>query len=384
MVDAVTVEYQLDACNNFGRIGVADTFQFSGVNRRNTVGEWQAVIPEGGIVFDGGSDITDVDSVIVWDVAASPARIVFAGSLTPTGSVTSGTITRTGDTGTRWTLNGVDLFGVLSTRLAYPTPSTEPPWADSYDERTGAASTVVAGYIEDNIGASALADRTVTGITVVDPAIGETLTWTARLQPLSTLVTSICNATGIICRPTMTTPGAIVYRLTTGTDRTAATVISDHDVSGTVTVETASARATYVIAGGSGVLDARVFATASTVASGIDRVESFYDVSTLTGAATVGLAAAGSLAESAAETAADFTLLLPDRWRYGDDYDIGDIITVEIADVRYPVLVDGVAFTIDPFRSSVRPLLGRTTSNEAAQIMRTLWGTLSRFSQNIS
>lgn len=378
------IGYQLDVCTNFVRVGVADTFQFAGVSRRNAVGEWQAAIPDGGVIFDGGATISDVDSIIVWDLSARPATIVAAGTITPQGAINTGMTTTVGVDGTRWTLAGVDLFGLLTTRLAYPTPDSEPPWADSYDERTGVASTVVKEYIEANLGVWALADRYVSGVTVVDGVVGDSVTWTARLQPLSTLVTSICSAAGIVCRPTMPTPGSVVYTMTTGADRTSQTVISEHDLSGDIRVGTASARATYVVAGGSGTLTSRTFQTATTADTGLDRVESFYDVSTLTGSSAVALAAAGSLAESAAETAIDFETLLPDRWRYRTDYDIGDTITVEVEGVRYPVLVDGVAFTINPQRSSIRPLLGRTTSNEAAQIMRTLWGTVARFNTNIA
>lgn len=378
------IAYQLDVCSNFARIGVADTFTYAGVTKRNAVGEWQATIPDGGIIFDGAATIDDVDSVIVWDLSTRPATIVAAGTITPAGTVNTGITTTTGVDGIRWTFNGVDLYGILATRIAYPTPGSEPPWADDYDERTGPASTVAAEYITANLGTGALTDRQIPNVTVVDGVVGAVTTWTARLQPLSTLVTSICNAAEIVCRTTMPTPGAIRYTFTTGADRSSQTIISEHDVTGNVTVDTASARATFVIAGGSGALTARTFATATTAAAGIDRVESFYDVSTLTGTSAVSLAAAGSLAESAAETAVDFQTLLPDRCRYRTDYDIGDLISVEVGGVRYPVLVDGVAFTINPARASIRPLLGRTVNNEAAQIMRTLWGTVARFNQNIA
>ena len=375
--------YRIDVCNNFQRVGVADTFTFAGVNRRNEIGEWQAVIPEGGVTFNGDATIADVDSIIVWDVSTKPATITAAGSITPHGSVTTGIKTTTGLNGVRWTLTGVDLFGLLTTRLAYPDPSSESPWTDDYDQRSGAPSSVAAGYIEANIGVNALANRQIGGVSVVDSGVGVPVTWTARLQPLSTLVTSICNAAGIVCRATMPAPGQVVYTLTVGADRTGQTIISDHDVSGNITVDHASARSTFVVAGGAGELTNRVFETAQTAATGIDRVESFYDVATLTGVSAVALAAQGSLIEASAEVAVNFGTLLPDRWRYGVDFDIGDIISVEVGGVRYSELVDAVAFTITPSRSSIRPLLGRTTSNEAEQIMRTVWGTVSRFNQNI-
>lgn len=380
----VTASYRLDVCNNFVRVGVCDVFTFAGVERRNQTGEWEATIPVGGIEFEADATIADVDSIIVWDISTTVATIVAAGLIVPTGSVTTGIITSVGASGTRWTLSGVDLFGVLGTRVAYPTPTSGPPWVDGYDERTDVASTVAAGYINDNMGSSALADRVIPDLTVVDSGVGDSITWTARLQPVSTLVTQICNAAEIVCRARMAVPGVIEYVLTTGADRTAGTVISDHDLTGGITVTEATARATHVIAGGSGETTSRLFSTADTGATGLDRLESFYDVANLTSASAVDLAAQGSLAEQSAETAVDFETLLPRVWRYRTDFDIGDTITVEVDAVRYTCLVDAVAFTITAQKSSVRPLLGRTTNNEAAQIMRELWGTTARFNTTIS
>ena len=376
--------YQLDVCDSFVRVGVCDVFQFSGVERRNAVGEWQASIPEGGIEFQGGASIGDVDSIIIWDTSVLPATIVAAGTMNPTGSVDTGVVTTVGASGTRWTLSGVDLYGLLGTRVAYPDPASEPPWAVAYDERTGPSSTVAAGYIEDNLGAGALAARQITGASVIDGGVGEDVTWSARLQPLSTLVTSICNAAGILCRPRMAAPGLVDFVFTTGADRTTQTVISEHDVSGDISVTEARPRATWVVAGGSGEAETRKFATATNGATGLDRVESFYDVSSLTSASAVALAAQGSLAESAAETAVDFTSPIPRQWRYRTHFDVGDTISVEADGARYPAMVDAVAFTISSTGSTVRPVLGRTTNNEVTQIMRSLWGASDRFATNIT
>lgn len=377
-------DYQLDVCNNFVRIGVCDAFTFAGVAKRNDVGEWQATIPFGGIEFNGGATIGDVDSIIVWDMTDSEPVIVTAGTLKPVGSVDTGVVTTRGATGTRWQLSGVDLFGILGQRIAYPDPASEPPWAVGYDTRTGPASTVAAGYITDNLGAFALPNRQIPGVFVTDSIVGASTTWTARAQPLSTLITTICNAAEIICIARMLTPGLIEFVFTAGFDRTAQTVISELDLAGDITVTNAQARATHVIAGGSGETTARTFASASSGEAGLDRIESFYDVSTLVGASAVEMAAHGSLSESKAETAVDFAGLLSRRWRYRTHFEIGDTITIETGDVRYPAMVEAVSFTITPTLSTVRPVLGRTTNNEAAQIMRILWGSTARFNSNIA
>lgn len=375
--------YQLDLCDNFARIGQADAFDFAGVLHRNDVGEWQATIPDGGATFDAGADINNVDSIILWE-AVAPARIVYAGSIAATGSVSTGLTTTHGSSGRVFTLSGVDLFGLLGQRIAYPNPLEEPPWSTGYDTRTGAASTVAAEYITANMGSGALPDRQIPGVTVLDSEVGDEATWSARLQPLSTLVAQICKSGQIICRPTMTTPGEVRYSFATGQDRTEQTVISEFDLTGSVKVTEAQARATIVVAGGDGELTDRKFRQSSTGATGLDRLESFYDVSTLTTTSSVLLAATGARIEAGAEVAVDFSSLASGRWRYLDHFDIGDTLTVEVDDVRYPVMVDGVSFTVNPSRSDVRPLIGRTTNNEAAEIMRRVWGSATRFNNNIS
>jgi len=198
------------------------------------------------------------------------------------------------------------------------------------------------------------------------------------------LVTQICNAAGIVCRPSMPVPGIVRYTFTSGADRSSQTILSDQDLAGGFELSTAAARATHVVAGGSGEGDARLFGTASDGSSGLDRVESFYDVNNLTSASAVALAAQGSLLESSAETAVEFGRVLPAQWRYPDRFDLGDTITVEADGVRYPVLVDGVSFTVNAQEAQIRPAVGRTTNNEAVQIMRSVWGADTRFNTNIS
>jgi hypothetical protein len=137
-------------------------------------------------------------------------------------------------------------------------------------------------------------------------------------------------------------------------------------------------------AGGDGELASRKFQNASTGATGLDRVEQFYDANNLTDRTAVSLAANGQLVEAEAETAVEFGRFPPALWNYPEDFDVGDLITVEADGVRYSVLVNGVSFTIDASESVVRPLLGRTTSNEARQVLRRLWQTSTRFDNNIT
>ena len=382
MVDTVTV-YQLDVCTGFTRIGECKVFDLMGRTERNQTGEWQVTIPDGGVEFGDSYTIADVDSIILWDIGVSPSRIAFAGAVIP-GDSGNGISTNHSPAGTVHTLSGVGLFGILSTRLAYPDPSTGPPWGDVYDTRTGRASTVAGEYISHNLGSNALTERQIPDVTIVDPVVGTSVTWTARLQPLSTLVTTICNSAEIICKPRMPVAGEIVYSFTAGRDRTDRVVISDQDITSDITVTAATARASFVLAGGSGEGTSRTFETADSGETGLSRAEWFYDVSTIDDTTAVALAATGGLADSAAETAVDFGELLPSIWRLGTDFEIGDIVNVEVDSVRYPVVVDGIAFQVSPSGSNVRPILGRTTNNEVRRIMRKLWGTDDRFNSNIT
>src|SRR5690606_30467643 len=109
-------------------------------------------------------------------------------------------------------------------------------WAVPHDVRSGQASTVLAGYLADNVGVSALSARRVTGFSVVDTTVGDSSDWSARLQPLDELTRRLCAdavtasdrvGPGMVCRLSADKDGQIVARLELARDVSERYLLSD-------------------------------------------------------------------------------------------------------------------------------------------------------------
>lgn len=374
--------YTIDLCVNWTRIGEAITCSFDGVIRHLAPGEWTLTGHVDGVELQAGFTLADVDTIRVVDDAVG--RVVFGGYVATVASGVGGLVIVSNGNGSTFTMKGPDLWLPLQSRLAYPTPSTEAPWATGHDERTGVASTVATGYISDNVGPSALTARRVP-MTITDGLVGTSGTWSARLQPLSDLVARVCADGAITCRATVGFDGGITYTLTKPRDRTATGVLSDQGDLTNVQTSNLPATATYVIAGGQGDLEARTFATIGT-AAGIARREVFSDQSSLTTPAEVAQAAATALAAGAATIGvrSDITPVAAQRMVFIDDYDIGDILAVEIDSIRYPVAVSSVAIHIGPTRSVALPSFAPAATSPVTGILRDIADLQSRFQTQIA
>ena len=70
--------------------------------------------------------------------------------------------------------------------------------------------------------------------------------------------------------------------------------------------------------------------------------------------------------------------------RFLVDYDIGDVIAIEIEDVRYPVVVESVTVHIGPDRTVIRPVLGDAAPDLVTGLLRDVAGLLNRLDTQIS
>jgi len=374
--------YTVDLCDGFTKVGEASAFELSAIVRLLAVGEWQLSAPLAGLDCP---DVGAVDSIIVYDDSA-PARIMFAGIVRKVAGVDGGVTRVVAAEGTTLEFRGIDIYGILATRQAWPTPTTVPPWAASHDVRSGVGSTVAAAYITANIGTGALAARQISGLTVVDPAIGATSTWSARVEPLDQKIGRICRESGIVCVATMTSPGVYRFLFQGAHDLSDSIIFTDQgdleELSRLVTPSTA----TYVIAAGQGELTARMFATADTGATGLDRVEVIYENTNVTTPAGLQTAADTELVLQGEDIAVD-GLVAADaaqRVRFLDDYDIGDWLGIEVDSVRYRAQVEGVVISLTAQREVIRPVLGRSTTNDALSLVRQVSGLESRFDNQVS
>lgn len=373
------MSYSVDLCAGFDKIGEATAFEFDGVLRLLQVGEWRLSASLAGLECE---DVGSVDSVIVYD----DSDIQFAGVVRRVGSVDGGVTRSITSSGTSLEFRGVDVYGILAQRRVYPTPSTEPPWADAHDIRSGVGSSVAAGFIAANLGSTALASRQLPSVAVVDPSTGSSSTWAGRLQPLDELVGRICRESGIVCVATMTAPGEFRFLFRSPNDFSSKIIFTDQGDLEQLSRLVSPAAASHVIAAGQGQLTGRSFALASTGETGLERVELVYENTNIT--ATDGL-----------ESAADYQLVLngdavsvdgqvaagaAQTIRLGHDYELGDWIGVEVDSVRYSAQVEAVTFALSASSQVVRPVLGRASTNEALNLIRSVTGIESRLDNQIA
>lgn len=369
----------VDVCAGFEKVGEATAFTFEGVLRLLAVGEWKLTAPLSGLECP---DVGAIDSIVVYDDAA----IIYGGLVRRVGGVDGGVTRSINVGGTTLEFRGVDIYGLLAQRRSYPTPSTEPPWAAAHDVRTGTGSSVAAGFITANLGSGAIASRQIPGVTIVDPDVGSSSTWSGRLQPIDSLVGRICRESGIVCIASMLGPGQFQFLFRSPKDLSLKLVLTDQGDLESLSRLVSPAAATYVVAAGQGELTARSFAVDSDGSSGLDRVEIVYENTNITSLDGLMSAAAAQLVLNGNGVAVDGQVAAgaAQQIDFGSDYDLGDWLAVEVDSVRYSAQVEAVTFSLTPARSIIRPVLGRATTNEALSLIRSVSGIQSRFDNQIA
>lgn len=371
----------IDLCVDWVRVAEAPACVFDGVVRNLAAGEWRLSGSVAALVFDHAWKLTDVNTIrIVRDV-----DIMFSGYVDTVESGVGGLEVTEDVQGERFVLTGTDVWSVLASRVAYPSPLTGPPWAAPWDIRTGIASTAAAGYITANTGGGTTVDRQIPGLSVIDGLVGLSGAWSARLQPLDQLVARVCKDGRIVCRLRVDYAGAVTARLVAPYDRRASVIISDQGGLTKIQRLRIPLSASFVIAGGQGNLTARTFATAGTT-TGKNRREVFSDQSSLSTLTEVQQAANTKLIGSQATLTvkAEVTDAAAAKLQYLVDYDVGDTVTIEIDDTRYPVVVESVTVHIEPGRSVIRPILGDAAPDLVTGLLRDVADLQSRFDTQIS
>lgn len=361
----------IDLCSAWRRIGEAPAATFDGITRHLALGEWEMSGAVDAVELASGYTIDDIDTIRVVD----DGLIIFAGQLAPVDAGDYGGLQITYNAeGERFVMRGPDVWSVLTLRVAYPTPSTEPPWADGHDTRSGVASTVAAAYLEHNLGSSALPARQVTA-SIVDGFAGTTGTWTARLQRLDALVARICADGGITCHPSVGFDGGLRVALVAAGNRSNRTVLSDQGDLVSIKRQVVPASTSYVIAGGQGELSSRTFAAIGG-GFGLERRETFVDARNLASATEVAQRAATALAEAAggltvSAVLSDAATQRADM-RYLTDYEVGDVVALEINGVRHQTPITAVTISISPERQIVRPAFGPVGSDALRALLRSV------------
>jgi len=346
------LSFRLIACDWQTHLAEVDTFESATVIARfNDVSTWELVLP---------SDTPAAQALLS---ALRPRLLI----LDQTGTVfRSGPVLRSQRNssieGEMLTLSGVDDLIWLRRRLAHPQPgSAAPPYSSSAtDSRTGAASQVIAGYVDRNAGPSAVAARQVPGLLVPPPAaFGATVAISARYENLLELLQPAARAAGI---------GFRVRDLSFEVFQPSGVAVFSTDL-GTLAGWEAVAEApdnNYVYVGGGGEGTARLIReytdTPSVQAWG--RIETFRDRRDTTTTAEMDQSGAEALAEGSKPPTVAMESIDTTSQSFLRDWNVGDRATVRVGAVT---ITDVIAEALLELRANeppeVRPVLGGAAIN---------------------
>jgi hypothetical protein len=346
LVDDLTVEVRDSSLARVGQILASDLVGSEFVPRYNNVGAWKIVLRASHPLADS---LRAPGSGII--VTLSDGRVLLSG---PTRSAT---ITKTSsDPSGIWEIIGVDDSIILGQRLAYPDPSTADVTAQAadYDIRTDLAETVLKEYVDANIGPSAPVDRKIPALTIEpDLGRGSTVTGKARFDRLGELLSVLSITSGLGF--TVDQDGAdLVFRVYEPTDRSLS-IRMDIDNNRLTKSEYSytTPTATRVIVAGQGTGVDRTFVEVSTVESEsaeddwASRIEVFKDqrnTNDLTELAQAGeeiLADGGFTVRSVSVSPSDDQTM-----RYGEDWGLGDRVTVVVGSDEIAQVVTEVAVIV--------------------------------------
>lgn len=310
-------------------VGMIDGYnKVSAVRRLNKAGNWMLEIEQ-----------TQFQTSLMSRYAG--ISLVQNGSTIFSGFVTS--IKRTKSKGSdRLTYTGMDDFGLLSTRLAYPDPAGA-PYGFEFDSRTEIAEKIIKEYVNYNMGALALAARRIAGLSIeTDYSRGTSITGRARFDKMDEFIATLANQGGVIFEII-----DMVAKVRVPVGLTGKIVLSEElGTLDSYEYEAVSPDLNYDIVGGAGDGVARVFADTADGQSIIDwrRVEGFlnYDKSS-----TVSELVAAGIDDMLQHTGGSLITVSSSGYKGRElftDYQIGDTIMV---------VIDGVEFNLNVVEGSI-------------------------------
>lgn len=256
------------------------------------------------------------------------------------------------------TLVGLDYMEFMNERLVVSDPAGPPYSTFTHDVRTGAAGDVIKNYVRFHMGASAKAERRVSGLTVA-ANLGEGGTVTGRGRFPTVLE---------LCRELALRGGDIGFRFS-GTefvtyvpqDKTSSVIFS-RDLGNLTNYRrrVERPRGNYITAGGSGEGTLRAFSELGDAVSITEfgRIEWFYDYRNAGAEAELYAAIVGKLEEMVEKVTIEIDVIDTEGIQYGRDYDLGDRVLVVLPGLSYDNIVREVKIIIDASGESVHPVIG--------------------------
>jgi hypothetical protein len=316
--------------NALQRIGAIHVKSLSFTPRFNDVGEWTLTVH------------ADMPMAKALEVPGAGVLIYRNADMTTplmTGPVRSRALRLTDD-GYELTVGGPDDNTFLADRVAYQMPTRTAPnqgtpstGAVPRDVQTGAAETVIKHYVEANGGQTALTPRRiVTVVPVAGAGRGATVTGSARMRNLLSLIQGLAGTGGLGFNVRQIGQN-LTFDVYTPIDRTGTARFASKlgNLDSFELTETAPA-ASYVIAGGTGGGTTRIFRdmtdTDAITAWPRTRVERYINQST-DDPAELDQALAEELLSNGPATSMALTTRDTPQIQFARDYYVGDKVTVE-------------------------------------------------------
>lgn len=330
------------------RVGAipADLLTMDAEDVHNNVGTWRLSLnaehPLASVLATPGAGI----------IVTGPSDVLFSGPVTKTENAS----TATDPLGTL-KVEGVDDTIILSDMLAWPDPANGNAASQNfaYDERVGAAETLMHAYVAANCGPSAPANRRRTGLVMgTNEARGPVVTKAARFQQLGELCKELAEPAGLGFR--VVQRGAnLVFETYAVQDRTkeARLGVANNTLAGQ-RVSTSTPLKTRVIVGGDGDGSNRLFVgvdNADSLAAEADwgrRIETFIDERSSTDTAELTQKGTEALADGGKTvTAAQAVPMEDSASDFGRDWFLGDKVAVIVGSSEMAAVVTGIVLKVD-------------------------------------
>lgn len=256
-------------------------------------------------------------------------------------------------------LRGVDDTVYLRDRVVHPEPaSTTPPYnSSSHDVRTGVASTVMRGYVDANVGPSAVAPRRKLTL-ASDPAVGNTVDARGRwANTLLAYLQGLADLGGVVFRVV-----DLEFDVWAPADKTETVRFSfgAGNISGYQLEDRAPVRTyVYVLGGGEGTSRTVVERQNQTAIAAERRIESTVDRRDTTDASTLASAGDEVLAEAAASLDVQIEAIENgDTTLWGSGYDLGDTVNATTDEGVFDLPVRKIRLVANDRSTLVHPQLG--------------------------
>jgi hypothetical protein len=241
-----------------------------------------------------------------------------------------------------FTIYGPTSEQVIADRLAFPVP-TLPAAIQSgaeYDIRSGAAETVIKGYVSANTKPSAGAGfpRSTAGL-IIEPDLGrgDPVSASARMNNLLDLITTLAQSVGLGFRVSFNTLDQLVFSVYEPTDRSGSAKFGT-ELGNLVSFEqtTEAAKTNVAIVGGSGSGTARVFrevADTPSQTAWANRTESFVDQQDTATTTELDQAGVSELVTNGPISGVTIKTIDTPKLRFSRDYFLGDVVSIPEANV---------------------------------------------------